>query len=177
MDGGTRLLSGGSNGVVYLWDTNGGMCLQFFDGHKGPCYALRVPMISGSTAMLISGGADGTAKKWALKRTSKGSKEFDCMLIANINISNEHANQRSAAQRAGPSHTDTIIAPGGGSAPAGHGGNPRASRVPRSDDGARQRRRARDGHTRADRRPNARPTTASATWWSRACARAVTWWR
>ncbi len=118
MDGGTRLLSGGSNGVVYLWDTNGGMCLQSFDGHKGPCYALRVPMISGSTAMLISGGADGTAKKWALKRTSKGSKEFDCMLIANINISNEHANQRSAAQRAGPSHTDTIIAPGGGSAPA-----------------------------------------------------------
>eukprot|EP00943_MAST-04B_sp_MAST-4B-sp1_P004168 g4168.t1 len=95
MDGGSRLLTGGSNGSIFLWDTQGGMCLQSFAAHKGPCYALTLPIISGST----------------------GSKEFDCMLIANINLSSEHANQRNAAQRAGPTHTDTIIAPGGGAAP------------------------------------------------------------
>ena len=32
MDGGTRLLSGGSNGVVYLWDTNDKKYLDFIQG-------------------------------------------------------------------------------------------------------------------------------------------------
>ena len=57
-------------------------------------------------------------QKNGLFSASKGKKEFDCMVLSVINVASEHASIRNKAQQSGPTHKDTIIAPGGGSAPA-----------------------------------------------------------
>jgi WD40 repeat protein/Ca2+-binding EF-hand superfamily protein len=112
IDGANRLVTGGSNGFVYVFNTAKGECLQSFTAHKGPVYSLCTL----SSGVLLTGGADAEAKRWRVGRASRGTKEYDFTLITNLNLSAVHSDIRSAEQRSGPAHHDTIIAPGGSSA-------------------------------------------------------------
>lgn len=60
--GGKRCMSGSEDGTVRLWDPRSGAVAGVFQGpsfHDGPVFALRA---SNDTPLLLSGGADGTAR-------------------------------------------------------------------------------------------------------------------
>eukprot|EP00945_MAST-04E_sp_MAST-4E-sp1_P000695 g695.t1 len=116
IDGGARLLTGGSNGLVYLFDVSKGECIQSFQAHRGPVYSIDLYAYNASSTTLLTGGADAEAKRWRMDRASRGTKEFSVNLIAHVNLSGTHGELRAAQQRQGPAHNDTIIAPGGSTA-------------------------------------------------------------
>ena len=68
---GARLVSGGSDGSIYLWPPDG-QDPKRFEGHSGPVAALaalstadrQVPTKDGKVHLFVSGGADGTIRTW-----------------------------------------------------------------------------------------------------------------
>ena len=68
--GGDRLLSGGDDGVVHIWDVNAGKEVRHFaTGSKGVSSILVTP----DGKQIITGGSDGVIRVWAMPR-EKGMK-------------------------------------------------------------------------------------------------------
>ncbi len=66
-----KVISGGADGSVYLWDAATGKQLERFTSHKGQVHALA---LSSAHRRALSGGADGTVRLWDLE----GKKELTC---------------------------------------------------------------------------------------------------
>jgi len=64
-DKGGKIISGGEDGTVRLWDLKKGECLKTLEGHRGK--VLSVTVISDKNQALSS-GADGTVRLWDLEK-------------------------------------------------------------------------------------------------------------
>jgi serine/threonine-protein kinase len=62
---GKRLLVGGTDGSLRLWDVVGKQRLRSFQGHDGP---VKCVAFSADGRLAVSGGADGTVRLWKLPR-------------------------------------------------------------------------------------------------------------
>ena len=58
---GTRLVSGGDDGTVRVWDARTGDPLLTLEGHRGGVWASG---FSADGTRLVSGGDDGTVRVW-----------------------------------------------------------------------------------------------------------------
>jgi len=56
---GSKVVSGGADGVVRLWETKSGKQLQRIDGHSGPVWAVAISL---DGRQIISGGFDKTVR-------------------------------------------------------------------------------------------------------------------
>lgn len=61
IDGGSRSVSGSSDGALRLWDHNRGKCLRVLSGHMGAVTATAWCAIPGH---VVSGGMDGKVRMW-----------------------------------------------------------------------------------------------------------------
>ena len=81
-----RLVSGGFDRTVKLWDTDSGQLLMTLTGHAGPVWGLS---LDADASLLASGSFDGTIKLWhvpsgASRSTLQTDRPFERVNISGL---------------------------------------------------------------------------------------------
>tara|TARA_B100000780_G_C21121217_1_gene454213 strand:- start:388 stop:3804 length:3417 start_codon:yes stop_codon:yes gene_type:complete len=127
---GITVITGGSDGTCYIWNTRKGECIQTFRHHpegnkkskvdirrKSTCVqAISIlPSSSNSTFTVITGGMDGTVRRYVLSPASRGKACYDIRggqsnsLVCDL--SKEYRGRRERVRASNMDEPDTIIAP------------------------------------------------------------------
>jgi WD40 repeat protein len=85
---GLKIVSGGDDGTVRLWDTHTHACLATLEGHTGGVSSVA---LSADGRIIASGGVDGTLKLWdstnfSLLRTLRPDRRFERLDITGLTV-------------------------------------------------------------------------------------------
>jgi len=141
---GVTLITGGSDGTLYVWDTRKGECLQTFQHHRTDqrskvdvrmkstqvqALSVMMPTSGGSGGggsnrggrgrggassafTVVTGGVDGTVRRFVLSLASKGKKRYDVSEgVLVCSLGKEYRGMREAVRNSNMDEPDTIIAP------------------------------------------------------------------
>lgn len=127
---GVTVITGGSDGTCYVWDTSKGECMQTFNHHPikkaskvepkikaTPVQAIAIMTTthqSGEAFTVVTGGMDGTVRRIVLSLASRGKAKYSIQSTSNslvCNLAKEYRGMREAVRASNMDEPDTIIAP------------------------------------------------------------------